>query len=282
MRKVIITAALTGGLHGKNVNPNLPEQPDEIAQQAYECHKEGAAIVHLHARDSDGNGSADPEIFKEIHQKIRKKCDIIIQDSTGGSPHLTIEEKIRCVIEAKPEMASLNMGTLVRVKAKGDFRNSIFKNTPDDINDIAKALLEANIKPELEVYSHSMLEDVEKLISNKLIKKPYYINFVMGMGYQGAEKAHRKNLISLINFLPPDSIFNVCAVGKEQLELTTLSVLLGGNCRVGLEDNIYIRKGVLAKNNAQLVKRSARIIKELNIKLATPDEAREILQIKKN
>jgi 3-keto-5-aminohexanoate cleavage enzyme len=226
-----------------------------------------------------GKGTADPKIFKEIHQRIRDKCNIILQDSTGGSPHLSIEDKINCVLEAKPEMASLNMGTMVRTEASGAFKNSIFKNTPDDIAFIASSLLNAGIKPEMEVYSHAMLEEVSRLISKNLVKPPYYINFVLGMRYQGAESASRKNLVSLISFINNDTIFNVSAVGKDQLTLTTLSILLGGNCRVGMEDNIYYRKGELAESNAQLVKRSVRIIRDLNLDVATPDEARVLLKL---
>ena len=114
MKKIFITAALTGGLHKKSVNPNLPEQPDEIAQAAYECYNEGAAIVHIHARNKNGNLSDDPKIYREIHQKIRAKCDLILQDTTGGGPHLSLEQRLAS-LEADPEMASLNMGTMVRV-----------------------------------------------------------------------------------------------------------------------------------------------------------------------
>ena len=279
MRKVIVTAALTGGLHTKAKNPNLPEQPDEIARQAMECFEAGAAIVHLHARDKQGLPTADGSTYEEIHRMIRKKCNVILQDTSGGAPHLTPEDKLRGLLKAKPEMASLNMGTMVRTKVEGKFKNSVFKNTSDDIETLAKALLDAGIKPEMEVFSHAMFVDVDNLIKKGLVKKPYYINLVLGMGYQGCEDAKSKNLISMISFLPEGSVFNVCAIGKAELDMTTLSILLGGNCRVGMEDNIYYKKGVLVKSNAQLVSRSVRIIRELNMEVATPDEAREMLAL---
>jgi len=279
-RKVIVTAALTGGLHGKSAHPALPEQPEEIAKAAHEAVQEGAAIAHIHARDPEGKPTGDPTIYREIHDRIRAKCNIILQDTTGGGPNLTLEERIQGVVEAGPEMASLNMGTLVRIHAPGALRNTVFRNTRDDIEAFARAMLEKGIKPEMEVYGHSMLDEVENLIEKTLVTPPYYINLVMGMRYMGAERARPKNLISLIEFLPRDSIFNVCAVGKDQLIITTLGLIMGGNVRVGMEDNIYYRKGELAKSNAHLVARSVRIIRELELEPASPEEGREILGIR--
>ena len=281
-RKVIITAALTGGLHDKSVNPALPEQPGEIAEAAAGARAAGAAIVHLHARDPDGRPTGDAAIYREIHRLIRSRCDVIIQDTTGGGPNLSVAERIGAVIEAGPEMASLNMGTLVRTRSPGPERNTIFRNTTDDIEAFARALLEQGIKPEMEVYSHSMLREVENLISEGLVEPPYWINLVLGMAHQGAEPATAKNLISLVDFLPPGTLFNVTAVGRAQLPMTTLSVLLGGNARVGMEDNTYYRRGEPARSNAQLVERSVRIIRELGLEPASPDEAREMLGLRRD
>lgn len=276
-RKVIITAALTGGLHDKSVNPALPEQPGEIAEAAAGARAAGAAIVHLHARDPDGRPTGDAAIYREIHRLIRSRCDVVIQDTTGGGPNLTVEERIGAVVEAGPEMASLNMGTLVRTHSPGPARNTIFRNTTDDIEAFARALLDQGIKAEMEVYSHAMLREVEHLIAEKLVEPPYWINLVLGMVHQGAEPATAKNLISLVDFLPPETLFNVTAVGRAQLPITTLSVLLGGNARLGMEDNIYYRQGEPVRSNAQLVERTVRIIRELGLEPASPDEAREML-----
>lgn len=276
MRKIIVTVAQTGGIHTKEVNPNLPEQPEEIAQSAYECFNEGAAVVHIHARDKNGMPSGDPEIYREIHELIRAKCNIILQDTTGGGPNLSLEEKVRC-LEASPEMASLNMGTMVRTVGK--YAGTVFMNTRSDIEHFAQEMLKRDIKPEMEVYHHGMFTEVHNLVTKGLIKKPYYINFVLGMPYQGAVRATAENLLTLKQLLLPDSIFNCCAIGAAQVPMVTLSILLGGMGRVGLEDNIYYGKGVLAKSNSQLVARMIRIIRELGFEIASPDEAREILNL---
>jgi 3-keto-5-aminohexanoate cleavage enzyme len=272
MRKVIITAALTGGQHGKEANPNLPEQPNEIAESAFECCKAGASIAHIHARDKNGKPTADVNIYREIKKLVREKCDIIIGFSTGGGPHLSNEARIQSAL-ADPEMCSLNMGTLVRPGWK---EKSVFLNPPELLEEWASILKQRGIKAELEVYNHSMFVDVENVIQKGLIEKPYFINIVLGMKRQGTLPTTNKALLSMIDFLPQDCVFNVTVVGKMQLPLTSLGLLMGGNLRVGLEDNVYYSKGVLGTNR-QLVERSARIINELGFEVATPKEARQIL-----
>ena len=274
--KVIVTVAQTGALVTKEMNPHLPEQPEEIAASAYACYNEGAAIVHIHARDSRGENTADIGIFRSIHEKIRSLCNIIIQDSTGGGPNLTQEERIHC-LQAAPEMASLNMGSLMRVS--GRYAGTPFSNLPEEIENYVRQMKAVNVKPEMEVYSHPMLRDVNNIIAKGLIEKPYYINIVLGMKYQGACEATPKILISILDLLPQDSIFNCTAVGSAQLPLTTLAMVLGGCVRVGLEDNIFYRKGELA-TNAQLVARAVRIARELGKEPATPEEARRILGLR--
>ena len=272
--KVIITVAQTGALVSKSMNPGLPEQPEEIAESAYACHQEGAAICHIHARDKEGKPTGTKEVFEEIHERIRAKSNIIIQDSTGGGPNLTLEQRIECLY-AKPEMASLNMGTMMRVS--GQYAGIPFSNMRKDIEAYIARMNELGIKPEMEVYSHAMFREVDNLFQKGLVKKPYYINLVLGMMHQGAVDATPKCLYSMIDFLPEDSIFNVTPVGVAQLPLTTMGMILGGCIRVGMEDNIYYRKGELVKNNAQFVARAVRIARELNKEPATPVEARKIL-----
>lgn len=275
MDKLIITAALTGGFHGKEANPNLPTSPDEIAQAAYDCWQAGAAIVHLHARTKTGEPTCDPEIYSEIVSKVKARCDVVTQVSTGGGPSLTPEERVAAV-KAGAEMASLNMGTMVRTRFND---GSLFLNTRKQIEGYAQAMQAAGVKPEMEVYSHSMMVDVDNLIKLGYIKKPYYVNFVLGMTHQGALSGDPRNLISLIPYLPEGAVFNVSGIGPAQLPLSTLSMLLGGHSRVGLEDNVYYTKKVLAKSNAQLVERTVRLAKELGREIASPNEAREILQL---
>lgn len=277
--KVIITAALNGAFVTKEMNPSVPEQPDEIAQAAVECYNAGAALVHVHARDEAGVPTGAREKFEEIMAAVRAKCrEIIIQFSTGGGANLTVEERVRC-LEAKPESASLNMGTLMR--QTGAYAGVPFSNMTKDIEAWAVKMKELDIKPEMECYSQSMYRDVNNLIKKDLIKPPYYVNVVLGMQYQGAIEATPETLVSMIQFLPGNCHFNTTATSAAQLPVTTMGMIMGGAIRVGLEDNIYFSKGVLAKSNAQLVERSVRIARELNLEPVSPDEARRILGVVK-
>ncbi len=279
MEKLIITVAQTGGFHGKDANPALPEQPDEIIQSAYECYNAGAAIVHIHAREKDGSVSTNSELFKEIDDGIRDKCNIVLQNTTGGGPNLTFEDRIRS-LAANPEMASLNMGTGVVMWKNGE---SFMENSPDQIQRAAGEMKKRGIKPEMEVYNLSMIEDVKRLIKLGLVEKPYYINFVLGMQnvFQGGLPYTPKILLHLVEHCPADSIINVTAIAYSQLPASLMSMLLGGNVRVGFEDNIYYGRDELAKSNAQLVERAVRMARELGREIANPNEAREILNIKK-
>jgi len=273
MRKVMITAALTGGFHGKEANPNLPITPEEISQATFECWQKGASIAHIHARDTEGKATADVAVYQRIKELVREKCDIVISFSTGGGPNLTPEERIQAAF-ADPEICSINMGTMVRTRWG---EGSLFLNTRSQIEEWARILKDRGIKPELEVYSHAMFVDMTNLIDKKLIEPPYFVNLVLGMTHQGALEANTKNLVSMIDYLPSNTVFNVTTIGWRQLLLTTLGVLLNGNARVGMEDNVYYRKGVLAESNAQLVSRTAAIIRELELEIASPEEAREML-----
>jgi 3-keto-5-aminohexanoate cleavage enzyme len=259
------------------MNPAVPEQPEEIAQSAYEAYNEGAAIVHIHARGPDNKPTGSKETFLDIHRRIRGKCDIIIQDSTGGSGSLTQQERIQC-LEAHPEMSSLNMGTLLRIS--GPYAGTMFSNPHADIEAWAARMRELGIKPEMEVYNNGMLREVNNLIVKGMIDKPYYVNLVMGMPYQGAMDATPGILMSMLDLVPVDAYVNVCGVARAQLPLTTIAMTLGCCVRVGFEDNLYYRRGVLAKSNAELVARTARIARELGKEPATPAEARQILGLK--
>ncbi len=275
MEKLIVTVAITGGLHGKSANPNLPEQPEEQIQQTIDAWNAGASIVHIHTRDNDGNSVQDVERYREIKEGIRARgCDIIVQFTTGGGIGMTNEQRLSS-IEAEPEMASLNMGNVNYPMPGGGYALSIF--SPSDLVWFAEQMLAKNVKPEMELYSAAMLKEVDMLIEKGLLKKPYYINFVMGMPAQGAGKPTRRDLFFMIDSLPADSVFNVCGIGRTQLEMTTYAILSGGMARVGLEDNVYYAKGEKAKSNAQMVERTVRIANELQRPIASPDEARKIL-----
>jgi len=272
--KVIITVAQTGAITNKRLNPNVPEQPGEIADSAYDCFNEGAAICHIHARDPQGENSSEVSIFNDIHSRVRGKCNLIIQDSTGGGPNLTQEQRINC-LSAKPEMASLNMGSMMRVS--GPYKGVPWSNMPEEIDYYLANMRERGIKPEMEIYNHAMLQEVHRLVEQKLVDEPYYVNIVLGMRYQGAEPATPQTLMSIASKLPEGTYFNCTGVGAAQTTMATIAMILGGCVRVGLEDNISYRRGELAASNAQLVARVVRIARELGKEPATPDEAREVL-----
>ena len=273
---MIITVAQTGALVNKKMNPNVPEQPDEIIASAVECYNEGAAIVHIHARDETGENTSHAKTFKTIRNGIREKCRLIIQFSTGGGPNLTQEQRIEC-IKAEPEMASLNMGSMMRIS--GSYAGVPWSNMPHEIESYLSKMKDMGVKPEMEVYSLAMFRDVNDIIKKGFVEKPYYINLVLGMKYQGACDATPKILSTMVDFLPEEAMFNCTAVGSAQLPITTMAMIMGGCVRVGLEDNIFYKKGEMA-TNAQLVARTVRIARELGKEPATPDEARKILGLK--
>jgi 3-keto-5-aminohexanoate cleavage enzyme len=281
--KLILTVAPTGGFQGKEANPSLPLQPAEIAQSVYEAWNEGASIVHIHARERKNvsKGTTDPDVLREIDKRIReKKCDIIIQHSTANDyiPRLGPDRRIKA-IEMNPEMASLDI-TFTRMITFGG-KESIDITTLPEIEYGAKVMLEKGIKPELEVFNPVVMEDVYYLVGKGLLKKPYWISFVMGMHRINRAYMHYspKLLIFLIDLLPPDSMFTVMGIATDELPATTQSILLGGHLRVGFEDNVYYKKGQLAGSNAQLVARAARIGRELGCDIASPAEARQMIGI---
>jgi 3-keto-5-aminohexanoate cleavage enzyme len=279
--KLIVTVATTGTIHGKEVNPNLPEQPDEIARAAYECWNEGASIVHIHARDKNGKGTSDPEILKDIDQRIReKKCDIIIQHSTASDyvPRLPSDGRIKA-IEMNPEMATLDITIPRMIIFRG--QEIVLITTLPEIEHGAKVMLERKIKPELEIFNPVLMEDVYQMISEGLLAKPYWFNFVLGMRRinRSYMSYSPKLLMQLVDALPPDSMFSSMGIASDEMSATVQSILLGGHLRVGFEDNVYYKKGELAESNAQLVARAVRIARELGCEIATPAEARKMLNI---
>lgn len=275
--KVIITVAQTGALVTKKMNPAVPEQPEEIAQSAYDCYNEGAAVCHIHARDKDGTTTGSADVFRDIHERIRNKCSIILQDSTGGGSNLTLEQRTEC-LEAYPEMASLNMGTLVRTI--GEAAGTPFMNTITDIQGFVKRMNEFGVKPEMEVYNLSMMHEVKMVINKGLVPKPYSVSLILGMAYQGAFEADPQLFSTYIQYLPEDTYINCIGVAAAQIWVGMLGMIYNGNVRVGLEDNIYYKRGELATSNAQLVARIVRIAREMGKEPCTPEEARQILGLK--
>ncbi|KEO83383.1 3-keto-5-aminohexanoate cleavage protein [Tumebacillus flagellatus] len=269
MEKLIITVALDGAEVTREQQPHLPLTPDEIADAAYEAWKAGASIAHVHARDAAGNPTQDKEIYRQIIEKISAKCDIIVQVSTGGAVGMTAEERLQPVT-LKPEMATLTVGTV-------NFGDDVFMNTPKDIEAYAQAMQEHGVRPELEIFDVGMINNALRLLKKGLVTAPLHFDFVLGV--PGAIPGTIENLQYMVNQIPAGSTWSVAGVGRAQLPLNTMAILLGGHVRVGFEDNIYYEKGVLATSNAQFVERIVRLAKELGREVATAQEARKILGI---
>jgi 3-keto-5-aminohexanoate cleavage enzyme len=279
---VVITCALTGGIHGKEANPNLPEQPDEIVEQGIAAWRAGAAILHVHARNPDGSNTMDPAIYSELHERLCAETDAVVQLTTGGSPLLSVEERLNTVL-LSPEMCSLNMG-LLNFFIRGE--QVFFANHRSDIERFAREIAARDIRPELEVYSAAMLEEVAHLLSLGVFEPPYVINFVLHTPTQGGARGTPYNLNDLVlrlRELPvaqEDLRVNVSSMGPTQLPMTTIAMAMGFNVRVGMEDNVLYRRGEPLANNAQLVERTVRIAAELDRRPATPDEARAMLALR--
>lgn len=295
--KVIITAAVTGAVHIPSMSEYLPITPQQIIDEAVAARHAGAAVVHLHARDPEtGKPSSDPALVKQITDGVRKRCDVVIGITTGGAIGMTIEERLSAVPCCKAELASCNAGSVNfcfspiadKIKEpKFDWELPFVKNTYTvpfantfrDIEDYIRVMGEHGTKPEFEVYEVGMISNIAYFLKKGMIKGPVYLQFVLGI--MGGLPATMDNLLFLYNtarkVLGDNFIWSCAAAGREQLDLTTAAVILGGNIRVGLEDNLYLSRGVLAKSNAEQVDRAAKIVTLLNRETASPDEARAML-----
>ncbi|PKO61389.1 MAG: 3-keto-5-aminohexanoate cleavage protein [Betaproteobacteria bacterium HGW-Betaproteobacteria-18] len=267
MQKLIITAALTGAEVTREQQPALPITPEEIADAAHACAQAGAAIVHVHARLPDATPTQDKEVYRQIIAEVNKRCNVIVQVSTGGAVGMTAQERL-APVTLKPEMATLSMGTV-------NFGGDVFMNHPTEMEVFAAAMRDHGVKPELEIFDSGMLTTVHRWLKKGLLSGPQHFDFVLGIpgGMAGTPEA----LMYLRSQLPAGATWTVAGIGPAQLPLGTLAILLGGHVRVGFEDNVYYRKGELASSNAQLVARMARISRELDRDVATPDEARALL-----
>ena len=264
---LIITVAPVGAEASRKDNPNLPLTPREIADEAILCVEKGASIIHLHVRDEDGKATQSKAIFKETMNLIKKNCNVIIQTSTGGASWMTAQERLE-PIELKPEMATLTTGTV-------NFGDEIFSNSMPNVEIFAKAMIEQGVKPEIEVFEVGMIHNALRLVQKGVLRLPLHFDFVMGV--PGGIPGEPRHLVHLAESLPLGCTWSVAGIGRSELPLGTMAIIMGGHVRVGFEDNVYYAKGVLAKNNAQLVERVARIAGELGRQVATPDQARKIL-----
>ena len=299
--KVIITCAVTGSIHTPSMTPYLPITPDQIAENAIGAAAAGAAILHLHARDPEtGRPTPDPERFMAFLPRIKQATDAVINITTGGGHGMSLEERLAAARRARPEMCSLNMGSmnfglfpiLDRIKdwqydwepayleASRDF---IFRNTYKDIEYIVKEIGEEyGTRFEFECYDVGHLYNLAHMLDRGLVRPPLFVQLIFGiLGGIGAEPDHLLHMKRTADHLFGDAyLFSILAAGRHQMRLGTIGAILGGNVRVGLEDSIYVGKGQLAKSNAEQVSRMRTILEALSLEIATPDEARAWLGLK--
>jgi len=270
MEKVILTVAPTGSVPKKKDTPHVPVTPDEIAETAYACEQEGASIIHVHCRDAEERPTSRYEIFAETVDKIRKKTKLIVMTSTSGIAGQTDEDRA-APLRTKPEMGSLTTSTL---NFAGRTPSVVYLNTIETVQFLAKSMLDLNIKPEIEAFDVGFIQQGRKLVESGLVREPAHFQLVMGV--DGGVPATPENLLHMRSQLPPSSTFVVAGMARMQLPMTTMAILMGGHVRVGLEDNLYLRKGVLARNE-DLVARARHLAEDLQREVATPDEARKIM-----
>ena len=300
--KVIITCAVTGSVHTPTMSPHLPITPEQIAQQAIEAAKAGAAILHLHARDPrDGRPSADPAVFDRFVPRIRDATDAVINITTGGSTRMTLEERLAYPLRAAPEMCSLNMGSMnfsihplaSKVSSwryeweKGyveGMEDMIFRNTFKDIKHILHVLGdECATRFEFECYDVGHLYTLAHFVDEGLVRGPLFIQSVFGiLGGLGPDPENVLMMKTTADrlFGRGGYRFSVLGAGRHQMPLLTMAAVLGGNVRVGLEDSLYLERGRLAQSCAEQVRKIRRILEELSLQIATPDDAREMLELK--
>lgn len=300
-RKVIITCAVTGSIHTPTMTEHLPITPDEVAEGAIGAAEAGAAILHLHARDPiDGRPTPDPGVFMQFLPRIKQSTNAVVNITTGGGHHMTLEERLAAPLRASPEMCSLNMGSMnfglypvaqkyqtwkhdwepAFLEASRDF---IFKNTFADIERVLKDLGEGHgTRFEFECYDVGHLYTLAHFLDRGLIKAPFFAQFIFGiLGGIGADPDNLMHMKRTADKLfGKDYFFSVLGAGRHQMPLATIGATLGGNVRVGLEDSIYLGKGRLAKSNAEQVTQIREILERLSLEIASPEEARDMLALK--
>jgi len=276
--KRIITIATTGAWPSKDNNPNVPLQPREIADDIYACWKAGAAIAHIHVRNDENKASMEFKKFQETVSYLRemKDCDIILNLTTSGGINLTEADRIKPFMELHPEMASYDCGTMNWAFS------GVFDNNPRFLEQLGTLMQEHNVKPEVEAFNPAMIYDAAYYLKKGILKAPVHFQFCMGVA--NGVTATTKNLVymqDVMDEVAPGSTWSCFGVGKGAMEIMYAGIAMGGHIRVGMEDNVLYKKGQLADNNAQFVERAKRVIEEYGNEVATPDEAREILGLKK-
>jgi uncharacterized protein (DUF849 family) len=299
--KVIITCAITGGIHTPSMSPSLPVTPEQIARNAIDAAEAGASIIHLHARDPrDGRPTADPHVFMQFLPVIKQSTDAVLNITTGGGLNMTVEERLAAPLKARPEMCSLNMGSMnfgifPMAKRQGEWLHDwekpylentddfIFRNTFRDIERILKILGEEHgTRFEHECYDVGHLYNLAHFVDRGLIKPPFFLQLIFGiLGGIGADLDNLMFMKRTADRLFGDQYcWSVLAAGRHQMPFATQSALLGGSVRVGLEDSLYLERGVLAKDNAVQVTKIRGIVEQLGLVVASPNDAREMLALK--
>jgi len=270
---MVITAAMVGAEVTREMTPHLPISAEEIAEDAAKCREAGAAMVHIHVRKPDGSPSQDAELFRAAIRAIRAKCDILVQVSTGGAVGMSVDERcgpLTLTGDDRPDMATLSTGTV-------NFGDDVFWNPRPLVRDIATRIKALGVKPEIECFDSGMIDEARALAKEGFITLPAHFDFVLGVG--GALAATPEALDFMKSYVPQGSTWTCAAMGRHQLPFVELAAERGGNSRVGLEDNIYLSKGVLAKGNYELVAEAAKRAKAKGRTLATPAEARALLRL---
>jgi 3-keto-5-aminohexanoate cleavage enzyme len=272
MEKLIISVGITGSRITRQQTAHIPITPEEIAQSGIEAWKAGASVLHIHVRDPEtGLGTPEVSIFREVVDRIRSETDAVLCLTTSGIPgrNLPIPDRLQ-PLALHPELVSFDAGSI-------NMGANVFLNPLEFLETLAKETLEEGVKPELEVFEVGMVYTCLRLLEKGLLKTPLHFQFVLGV--PGGMPATAKSLLHLSEIVPEGSTWSVIGIGQGQLPMVMIAIAMGGHVRVGLEDNIYYSKGVLAKSNAQLVERVVRIAKEFGREIATPQEARRILNL---
>ncbi|MCP4728321.1 MAG: 3-keto-5-aminohexanoate cleavage protein [bacterium] len=282
--KVIIAAALSGAGTFKNQTPHVPYEPAEFAEEAHKAYKAGAAMVHVHARGDDGMPTHEVDRIRETHDAIKEKTpELIVNLSSAVGMGKTAEQRIAQIVEIKPEMASLNTNTMnfgLLDRSSGQIMiDFVFENTFTMLMNFGKLMEDNGVKPEVECYDMGGLDNFMLIGKQGIFSEPYNINIVMGVA--GGQQFRPDTFVAMVNALPPNSNFTTCGVGLDEFPTIMQSCLMGGHMRVGLEDNIRMPNGELAKGNYELVEHAVRVAECMGREPATPDEARDIMGIKK-
>ena len=280
MNKVVVTCALTGALATRDQCPYIPYTPEEIGEEARRAREAGAAVVHIHGRERDGTPSVRVEMYREILHEVRARSDIVVNFSTGAVG-IPMEDRVAHIRELKPEIGALNMGSMnyaiYSSRKKTFYWDLVFANPFKDIVYLLEVMNEAGVRPELECFDTGHIGNTAPLVDMGLLRPPLQFSLIMGV--LGGIPASTRNLVHQVGSLPPDSIWEVIGVSLDQWSLAAAAATMGGNVRVGFEDNFYLEEGQMARSNGELVEKAVHLCRDLGREVASPAEARNLLRL---